>query len=107
MRLLKWAYSEAVRVLTYLAPVGDLAIRLWVANVFFKSGLAKIQNWEGTLYLFQNEYKVPLLPPELAAYAGVGTELFFPILLALGLATRFTGFVLFVFNIVAVLSYPG
>jgi putative oxidoreductase len=107
MKLLKQAYSEAIRILNYIAPVGDLAIRLWVANVFFKSGLTKIQNWEGTMYLFQNEYKVPLLPPELAAYAGTATELAFPILLVLGLATRFSALVLFVFNIIAVISYPG
>jgi len=106
MKLLEHLYSQAVRILNCIAPVGDLVIRLWVANVFFKSGLTKIQSWDSTLFLFQNEYKVPLLPPELAAYAGTATELVFPVLLALGLGTRFTAFVLFVFNIVAVLSYP-
>jgi len=105
MNLLQKLYSQAVHLLNYLSPIGDLVIRLWVANVFFKAGLAKIQNWEGTLYLFQNEYKVPFLPTELAAYAGTATELFFPVLLALGLGTRFSAFVLFVFNIVAVVSY--
>lgn len=106
MRLLQQLYAQFVRLLNFIAPVGDLVIRLWVANVFFKSGLTKMQNWDGTLYLFQNEYHVPLLPPELAAYAGTATELFFPVLLTLGLGTRFAAAVLFVFNIVAVLSYP-
>lgn len=89
-----------------IAPLADLAVRLWVANVFFKSGLVKLQSWESTLSLFAYEYQVPLLSPELAAYLGTFTELFFPVLLALGLAGRFAAVVLFVFNIVAVVSYP-
>lgn len=92
--------------LDYLAPVADLAVRLWVANVFFRSGLVKIQSWESTLSLFAYEYQVPLLSPEVAAYLGAFTELFFPVLLALGLGGRFAAVVLFAFNIVAVLSYP-
>jgi len=91
---------------TYLAPVLDLTVRIWVARVFFLSGLTKIQSWDSTLSLFENEYSVPLLPPELAAYMGTFTELFFPILLVLGMGTRFAAGVLFVFNIIAVLSYP-
>ena len=83
----------------------DLAIRLYVANVFFSSGLVKIRSWEGTLYLFESEYRVPLLPPELAAWLGTFGELFFPPLLALGLAARFAAFSLSVFNIVAVVSF--
>jgi len=88
------------------SPVANLAIRLWVANVFFKSGLTKIKSWDSTLYLFENEYAVPLLPPEFAAIMGTSVELIFPVLLALGLAGRFGAFVLFVFNIIAVFSYP-
>lgn len=89
----------------YLAPVLDLVIRIWVGKVFFMSGLTKIQSWDSTLSLFENEYSVPLLPPQLAAYMGTFTELFFPVLLVLGLGTRFAAGVLFVFNIIAVLSY--
>jgi len=88
------------------APIANLAIRLWVANVFFKSGLTKIKTWDSTLYLFENEYSVPLLPPETAAMMGTTVELFFPVLLVLGLAGRFGAFVLFIFNIIAVISYP-
>ncbi len=93
--------------LDFLAPVADLAVRLWVATAFFKSGLVKIQSWDSTIALFTYEYSVPLLPPEVAAYLGTFTELFFPVLLALGLAGRFAAFVLFVFNITAVLFYPA
>jgi putative oxidoreductase len=91
---------------SWLAPLLDLALRLWVGAVFFQSGLTKIQSWDTTLALFENEYSVPLLPPELAAYAGTFTELFIPVLLVLGLGGRFAAAVLFVFNIVAVISYP-
>jgi putative oxidoreductase len=96
------------RVLDWLqagAHVLDLAIRLYVAQVFFRSGLLKIGNWDGTLYLFENEYKVPLLPPELAAWLGTFAELFFPVFLALGLAARAAAAALFLFNIVAVVSF--
>ncbi|MFN0316395.1 MAG: DoxX family protein [Burkholderiales bacterium] len=90
----------------YLAPVLDLAIRIWVAKVFFMSGLTKIQSWDTTLSLFENEYNVPLLPPELAAYMGTAAELVLPVFLVLGLGGRLFAAALFVFNIIAVLSYP-
>jgi len=83
----------------------DLAIRLYVANVFFSSGLVKIGNWSGTLFLFRTEYHVPLLPPVLAAWLGTFGELFFPPLLALGLAARFAALSLSVVNVMAVISF--
>lgn len=98
---------RAHRGLDHLAPVADLAVRLWVAPVFFKAGLVKIQSWETTLLLFENEYQVPLLSPEAAAYLGTGAELILPVLLALGLAGRFAAAALFIFNVVAVISYPA
>ena len=98
--------KPVTRGLEFLTPVLDLGIRLWVANVFWKSGLTKIQSWDMTVALFENEYHVPLLSPEFAAALGTATELTFPVLLALGLAGRFSAFVLFAFNIVAVISYP-
>ena len=96
-----------IRGLDFLAPLGDLTIRLWVANVFWKSGLTKIQSFDTTITLFTYEYHVPFLPPEIAAYLATAIELGFSVLLALGLAGRFSAFVLFVFNIMAVISYPG
>ena len=94
------------RSLAYLAPAGDVLLRLWVANVFFKSGLTKIQSFDSTIALFEYEYSVPLLSPVVAAYLGTATELIFPALLLLGLAGRFSAFVLFFFNIIAAVSYP-
>jgi putative oxidoreductase len=98
---------RAHRGLDHLAPVADLAVRLWVAPVFFKAGLVKTRSWETTLLLFENEYQVPLLSPEAAAYLGTGAELVLPVLLALGLAGRFAAVALFLFNVVAVISYPA
>lgn len=83
----------------------DLGIRLFMADVFFRSGLVKIRNWDGTMYLFENEYRVPLLPPEAAAWLGTFGELFFPVLLAIGLATRFAALSLSAVNAIAVISF--
>ena len=92
--------------LDYFSPVSILALRLWVAWVFFKSGMLKFNSWDSTLYLFEYEYAVPLFSPEIAAYMGTAAELTLPILLAFGLAGRFGAIALFIFNITAVLSYP-
>lgn len=100
------AYDFAVRVLDFAKPVLDLGIRLFVANVFFSAGLVKIASWSTTLALFESEYAVPLLPSNVAAYMGTAAELGLPVLLALGLGTRFAAAALFVFNIIAVISYP-
>jgi putative oxidoreductase len=99
------AIARALRWLEAGAQALDLAIRVYIAQVFFRSGLLKIGNWEGTLYLFEHEYQVPLLPPEAAAWLGTGAELFLPVLLALGLAARFAALSLSVFNLVAVIAF--
>ena len=99
-------YGAVARGLTFLSPLADLAIRLWVANVFWKSGLTKIQGMDSTIMLFTYEYQVPLLSPTLAAYLGTAAELVLPVLLALGLGGRLAAAALFAFNIVAVISYP-
>jgi len=99
-------FHKFVSVLGTLSPLVDLAVRLWVANVFFTAGLTKIATWSSTLALFENEYHVPLLPPELAAYLGTAAELGLPVFLVLGLGTRFAALALFLFNIVAAISYP-
>lgn len=93
------------RALDTGAPLADLLIRFYVAQVFLRSGLVKIGNWQGTLYLFREEYRVPLLSPELAAVAGTGAELVFPLLLVVGLASRFAAFSLSLVNAVAVVSF--
>lgn len=89
-----------------ITPFLLLTCRFWVAWVFFNSGLVKIASWQSTLYLFEFEYQVPLLSWEIAAYLGTATELIVPIFIVLGLFTRPMALLLFVLNIVAVLSYP-
>lgn len=96
-----------LRGLAFLTPLIDLGIRLWVANVFWKSGLTKFASWEGTVTLFTYEYSVPLLSPEVAAALATFIELVFSALLAIGLGTRVSAFILFVFNFIAVISYPA
>ncbi|WP_024301605.1 DoxX family protein [Pseudogulbenkiania sp. MAI-1] len=99
--------APLVRLADGLQPLLLLFLRLWVANVFFKSGLTKIDDWDTTLLLFTEEYHVPLLPPPMAAALGTFGELFFPPLLAIGLTGRFAAAGLFVVNAMAVISYPG
>lgn len=100
-------YSTIVKkVQAIFIPFFLLFCRLWVAWVFFNSGLTKIASWDSTLYLFEFEYIVPILPWELAAYLGTGAELILPVFMVLGLLTRPMAVALFGFNIVAVLSYP-
>nr|MDQ6916284.1 DoxX family protein [Pseudomonadota bacterium] len=100
-------YCTVSRQLDKLQPLLLLAFRLYVARVFFMSGLTKIHDWSVTVALFTDEYHVPVLPPGIAALMGTATELSMPVLLALGLLTRFGAFVLFFFNIVAVVSYAA
>jgi putative oxidoreductase len=100
-------FQRAVAGLELLTPVLDLGIRIFVAAVFLQSGLTKIASWSTTLALFESEYAVPLLPPALAAYLGTAAELGLPVLLLFGLGTRLSALALFVFNIVAVVSYPA
>lgn len=88
-----------------LADVLDLLIRLYVAKIFFLSGLTKIRDWDTTLLLFEDEYDVPVLPPEIAAALGTFGELVFPVLLALGLLTPLGALGLTFVNLMAVVSY--
>lgn len=90
----------------WIAPLFDLGIRLYVAQVFFRSGWLKLSDWETTLLLFANDYHVPLLSPPAAAVLGTAGELGLSLLLALGLAGRFGAAGLSVVNLVAVTSFP-
>lgn len=92
------------RLLDAAQPLGALLARLYIAQVFFLSGLTKIRDWDTTLLLFTEEYHVPLLPPAVAAVMGTAGELALPVLLVLGLAGRFSALGLSVVNVVAVLS---
>lgn len=90
-------------------PYALLAIplRLAVATVFWDSGTTKLANWDTTLDLFANEYKVPLIPPEIAAHIAASIELSTPVLLVLGLLTRPAAAVLFgMTSFIEIFVYP-
>jgi putative oxidoreductase len=72
----------------YVAPLLLLSLRILVGMVFLKSGLAKISNFESTVFLFEYEYAVPLLSPTVAAYLATFFELACSVFLMAGLATR-------------------
>lgn len=82
-----------------------IACRLYVSWQFLKSGWLKLTDWDTTLFLFSEEYQVPLLPPHWAAVAGTAGEIAFPLLLVAGFTSRFAALGLFAVNALAVISY--
>lgn len=82
-----------------------LIARAYLFYVFFRSGLTKLHDWPTTVLLFSEEYKVPLLPPALAAALGTFGELVFPSLMLIGIVPRLAAAGLFFVNLVAVGSY--
>ena len=107
MKVINYAaefYARTSTMLNILQPPTLLGARIYVAWIFFTAGLTKIKDWDTTLWLFEEEYSVPLIPFELAAFLGTTAELIFPILLILGLCTRISALGLTVVNIVAVIS---
>jgi len=93
--------SEPVANMSFLAQA---AARLYVAWVFFASGLTKLRDWETTLILFEYEYSVPYLSFAQAAWMATLGEIVLPVLLLVGLASRFAAAGLFIVNVVAVMS---
>jgi putative oxidoreductase len=99
-RVIRWLEAVPYSVLA-------IPLRLAVATVFWNSAMTKLANWETAVALFADEYKVPLLPPELAAYLTVSIELSTPVLLVLGFATRATALVLLgMTTVIEVFVYP-
>ena len=99
-------YVRAEGSIDKLQSLAALAIRLYLARVFIGSGLTKLNDWNITLALFENEYHVPLLSPAAAALLGTAAELGLPALLVAGFGTRLAALALFAFNFVAAISYP-
>ena len=86
--------------------------RLFIAVTFFLSGRTKVDGLltlkPSTYYLFQFEYKIPVIPPDIAAHIAAFNETLFPVLLVLGLASRFSAFVLLgMTTVIEVFVYPG
>jgi putative oxidoreductase len=89
----------------------QLVMRLGLAGIFWSSGRTKVEGLltisDNTLYLFEEEYRLPLLSPQLAAQLGTYAEHLLPILLVLGLATRLSALALFGMTLVIQLFvYP-
>jgi putative oxidoreductase len=85
-----------------------LALRLWIAKYFFSAGLTKIANFDTTIALFADEYHVPILMPKVAAIMATTAELSLPVLLALGLMTRYSALGLFIMTaVIELFIYPG
>lgn len=89
----------------------SLLARLGMAGIFWRSGQTKVDGWsvtDSTIYLFAEEYRLPLLPPEGAAWLAAGAEHLFPVLLVLGLLTRLSALALAAMTLVIqVFVYPG
>lgn len=96
---------SAVNCIPY--AVLALPLRFAVATVFWNSAMSKLANWDTTISLFADEYQLPLLPPELAAYLALTLELTTPLLLVLGLSTRFAALVLLGMTaVIEIFVYP-
>lgn len=104
LRSLSKQYYQLSEPLVKVSFLAQAAARLYIAWVFFASGLTKLRDWDSTLLLFEYEYAVPLLPFEAAAYLATFGEILLPVLLVLGLGSRFAAAGLFIINIVAVIS---
>ena len=86
----------------------ELGMRVAVGATFFKSGMNKFQSFDTAIELFREEYRLPLLPPEIAATMGTAVELSAPVLLVLGLFARFGAAALLVMTLtIQFLVYPG
>lgn len=88
-----------------------LTARLSIAAVFWQSGQTKVDGWrlsDNALYLFENEYKLPLVDPWLAAHLAAFAEHLFPFLLVIGLASRLSALALLAMTLVIqIFVYPG
>lgn len=81
-------FKVSDRLEKFLMPVIVLFMRLWMGQIFWFSGMTKLNDFDNAKYLFENLYNVPLIPPILGAYMATAFELMCPVFLVLGLATR-------------------
>ncbi len=111
LRAASGPFAALERIVAWLdrVPYSLLAVplRLAVATVFWNSGTEKLADWNATLQLFQDEYKVPLLAPDFAAHLAASIELTTPVLLVLGFLTRAAALVLLGMTaVIEVFVYP-
>jgi len=82
-------FNIFLKTTSVFSPFMLLILRLWIAHIFWVSGILKIEDFDNTIALFRDEYQVPLLPPVFVAVMGTIFEISCPILLTLGLGVRF------------------
>ena len=103
---IKYLITGPARILNALRwDLFLVLMRFYVGYQFWKAGLIKMNAWDSTLFLFEYEYRVPILSPYLAALLGTIGELLFPLMLFVGLAGRLGALGLSVVNVVAVIAY--
>ena len=103
---IKYLITGPARILNWLRwDLFLVLMRFHVGYQFWKAGMLKLNSWDSTLFLFEHEYRVPLLSPWLAAVLGTWGELLFPLMLFAGLAGRLGALGLSVVNVVAVIAY--
>ena len=103
-----WLDATRARLARFPLSIIQLAGRIGVGATFFKAGLLKYQSWEFAVRLFQEEYRVPLLDPAVAARIAMVQELTIPVLLFLGLATRIATLPLLgMIAVIQVFVYPN
>lgn len=105
MRFITDLYHKFAGFCNLANPAFLLVLRLVIAQVFWNSGLVKIHDWEGTLFLFSDEYHVPLLPPMIAAVFATVFELGCSVLLAAGFLARAAALPLIVMTAVINFTY--
>lgn len=111
---LRGAWNRLADALTGAISHASLALadRIAIAAIFWLSGRTKVEGiltvTDGAYALFREEYKVPLLPPEIAAHLAAYAEHLFPILLVLGLCTRLSALALLGMTaVIQIFVYPA
>lgn len=89
----------------YMFSILVLFMRLWISKVFWYSGLAKFSDIKGAVFLFENEYKVPFINPEIATYLAMATELAMPCFIIIGLFSRLAGIPLIIMTLIIQFTY--
>ena len=106
-----------ISVIEFISPIMDLIIRIYISYIFFSSALLKLpagflwigkgSDWDTTIFLFAEEYSVPLLSPEFAAYSATFFEITCPVLLVLGIWARGGAFILLFMTAVIEFTYKS
>jgi len=105
--LRQWFTSARQQLERIPLSIIQLAMRIAVGSVFFKAGLLKYNSFEFAVKLFEDEYRVPVIAPAVAARLAMFNELTWPVLLFLGLATRVATLPLLVMiTVIQVFVYP-